>query len=83
MYVTNYVLHAPSIAPVALVALVLRHQSIPGVAEMPALLYVGQRCTSDENEHIEFKTHMKNSTCEVTLRVEGDVLVRQMQPLSQ
>lgn len=50
---------------------------------MPALLYVGQRCTSDENEHIEFKTHMKNSTCEVTLRVEGDVLVRQMQPLSQ
>ncbi|VDL78328.1 unnamed protein product [Nippostrongylus brasiliensis] len=50
---------------------------------MSEVLIAGSRCSSDENELIEFKMHLKNSLNEVPRRRDGNVVVRHMQPLSQ
>uniref|UniRef100_A0A7I4YE49 AlbA_2 domain-containing protein n=1 Tax=Haemonchus contortus TaxID=6289 RepID=A0A7I4YE49_HAECO len=47
------------------------------------VIYAGFLSKLDEDEHVEFKMHMKNAAYEFPQKYEGDVMVRQTQPLSQ
>ncbi|KAK6026061.1 divergent AAA domain protein, partial [Ostertagia ostertagi] len=46
-------------------------------------IYAGFRTKLDEDEYVEFKMHLKNASYEIPKRTEGDVIIRQTQPLSQ
>ncbi|KAK5983082.1 hypothetical protein GCK32_005401 [Trichostrongylus colubriformis] len=52
------------------------------MSDVPSI-YAGFRTKLDENEHVEFKMHMKNASYEIPQKNEGEVMVRQTQPLSQ
>ncbi|KAK6034378.1 divergent AAA domain protein [Cooperia oncophora] len=47
------------------------------------LMYAGLCSKLDEDEYVEFKMHLKNASYEISQRNEGEVMVRQTQPLSQ